>query len=91
LEGGWQRAEHTAHDMIADLNSWSSGWIDWNLMLSYDGGPNHAGNLCDSPIIANEVPWWIMTNPSSIPLGLECVHVHYSRHGVYPRLFTSEA
>lgn len=24
-------------------------------MLSYDGGPNHAGNLCDSPIIANQV------------------------------------
>lgn len=26
LEGGWKRAEHMAHDMIADVNSWSTGW-----------------------------------------------------------------
>ena len=26
LEGGWKRAEHVAHDMIADVNSWSVGW-----------------------------------------------------------------
>lgn len=24
-------------------------------MLDYDGGPNHAGNLCDTPIVSNEV------------------------------------
>ncbi|CAN0049475.1 unnamed protein product, partial [Laminaria digitata] len=54
LEGGWKRAEHVAHDMIADVNSWSTGWIDWNLMLNYDGGPNHVGNLCDSPIVADK-------------------------------------
>ena len=24
-------------------------------MLSYDGGPNHLGNLCDSPIVADKV------------------------------------
>lgn len=26
LKGGWKRAEHVAHDMIADVNSWSTGW-----------------------------------------------------------------
>lgn len=29
--------------------------IDWNLMLDFDGGPNHAGNLCDSPVVADKV------------------------------------
>lgn len=29
--------------------------VDWNLLLDYDGGPNHADNLCDSPIICDKV------------------------------------
>lgn len=29
-------------------------------MLDYDGGPNHAGNLCDSPILADEVNYSIL-------------------------------
>ncbi|CAM9843061.1 unnamed protein product [Ascophyllum nodosum] len=50
----WARGERTAHDMIADVNSWAAGWVDWNLLLSHDGGPNHMDNLCDSPVICNE-------------------------------------
>ena len=23
-----------------------AGWIDWNLLLNEDGGPNHVGNVC---------------------------------------------
>jgi glucosylceramidase len=29
------------------------GWIDWNLLLDDTGGPNHAGNLCSAPILAD--------------------------------------
>ncbi|CAM9842799.1 unnamed protein product, partial [Ascophyllum nodosum] len=54
LMKAWARAERTAHDMIADVNNWSVGWVSWNLLLSYDGGPNHAGNFCDCPILCNE-------------------------------------
>lgn len=27
------------------------GWIDWNLCLDEQGGPNWAGNFVDAPII----------------------------------------
>ena len=29
------------------------GWVDWNLLLDETGGPNHVGNLCSAPIIAD--------------------------------------
>lgn len=29
------------------------GWVDWNLALNEDGGPNYINNPVDSPIIVN--------------------------------------
>lgn len=57
-EGGvhwndWKPAERYAHDIIGDLNNWVVGWIDWNMVLDERGGPNHVGNFCDAPIIAD--------------------------------------
>ena len=37
--------------MIEDLNRWTVGWIDWNLALNVQGGPNHVGNWCSAPIL----------------------------------------
>ena len=34
------------------LNS-ASGWIDWNILLDENGGPNHVANFCYAPVIAN--------------------------------------
>jgi glucosylceramidase len=39
--------------MINDLNRWTVGWIDWNLILDQQGGPNHVGNFCSAPIHAD--------------------------------------
>ncbi|XP_023226915.1 glucosylceramidase-like isoform X2 [Centruroides sculpturatus] len=36
-----------------DLNHWTSGWVDWNLALNPEGGPNWVKNFVDSPIIVN--------------------------------------
>ncbi|MGC8769824.1 MAG: glycoside hydrolase family 30 protein [Brevinematia bacterium] len=57
-EGGiasddWKVAERYAHHIIGDLNNFSNGWIDWNILLDENGGPNHVKNYCDAPIIAN--------------------------------------
>ena len=41
-----------ASDIIGGLNSWSAGWIDWNIVLDTHGGPNHANNWCVAPVIA---------------------------------------
>jgi len=55
----WERAEKIAIDILEDIKWWSVGWVDWNLVLGWDGvqkkwgGPNHLGNLCDANIIAD--------------------------------------
>lgn len=49
----WNLGERYARSIINDLNRWTVGWIDWNLVLDESGGPNHVGNLCSAPIIAH--------------------------------------
>lgn len=49
----WDTGENYAHDIIGDLNHWTQGWTDWNLLLDEQGGPNHVGNFCNAPIIAD--------------------------------------
>lgn len=50
--GSWDLGERYARSMIQDLNRWTEGWIDWNLLLDSTGGPNHVGNLCSAPVLA---------------------------------------
>ena len=47
-------AEIYAHDIIGDLNNGANGYIDWNMMLDYHGGPTHIHNQCNSPIMLNK-------------------------------------
>ena len=47
-------AEIYAHDIIGDLNAGANGYIDWNMMLDYHGGPTHVHNKCNSPIMLNK-------------------------------------
>ncbi|XP_060806814.1 uncharacterized protein LOC106141399 [Amyelois transitella] len=49
--GSWERAERYITNIIEDLNYNVVGWIDWNLCLNSDGGPNYISNFVDSPII----------------------------------------
>lgn len=57
-------AERYGHDIIGCLNNWTEGWIDWNLVLNTEGGPNHAGNLCSAPILADVKTGNLIYNPS---------------------------
>ncbi len=50
--GRWELAERYARSIIQDLNHWTVGWIDWNLLLDEQGGPNHVGNFCSAPFLA---------------------------------------
>lgn len=50
--GSWALGERYARSIINDLNRWTVGWIDWNLLLDHSGGPNHVGNLCSAPMLA---------------------------------------
>jgi glucosylceramidase len=40
-----------ARNIIVSLNHWVEGWIDWNIVLDSNGGPNHVGNFCGAPIM----------------------------------------
>ena len=40
-----------ARNIIVSLNHWMEGWIDWNVVLDKNGGPNHVGNFCGAPIM----------------------------------------
>lgn len=51
--GNWTRGQIYAHDVINDLENWSVGWTDWNILLNMQGGPNHAYNYIDSPMIVD--------------------------------------
>ena len=43
-----------AEEIIGDLNAGTNAFIDWNMVLDYNGGPNHKNNYCNSPIMINK-------------------------------------
>lgn len=49
----WNWGEVFGNSLINDLNNWASGWTAWNVLLDERGGPNHVGNFCMAPIIAD--------------------------------------
>lgn len=42
-----------AHEIIGSLNGGVDTFFDWNLTLDLQGGPNHAGNFCEAPIMCD--------------------------------------
>lgn len=42
-----------ASDIIGCLNHGVDGWIDWNMVLDTQGGPNWFKNWCVAPVIVN--------------------------------------
>ena len=40
-----------ARDIIGCLNNWVDGWVDWNMVLDRQGGPNWFENWCAAPVI----------------------------------------
>lgn len=43
-----------AHEWLGDLNNGAQIMFDWNLLLDCQGGPNHVGNFCMAPMMANK-------------------------------------
>lgn len=42
-----------ARDIIGCMNNWVDGWIDWNMVLDRQGGPNWFENWCVAPVIVD--------------------------------------
>ncbi|MBD3425349.1 MAG: glycosyl hydrolase family 30 [Candidatus Latescibacteria bacterium] len=63
-----------ARDIIGGLNSYLTGWIDWNIVLNDRGGPNHAENWCGAPVLAKPETDEVYYTP------LYYVMCHFSRY-----------
>jgi hypothetical protein len=50
--------------MIGDLNSWSIGWTDWNMLLDMGGGPHHLGGPCDAHLVGDAAAQVLHIQPS---------------------------
>ena len=42
-----------ARDIIGCLNNYVDGWVDWNMVLDRQGGPNWFKNWCGAPILVD--------------------------------------
>ncbi|KAI7815272.1 glucosylceramidase [Rhyzopertha dominica] len=51
--GSWDRGVDYIKSIIRLTNLNYAGWIDWNMALDLEGGPNWVENYVDSPIIVN--------------------------------------
>ena len=72
--GEWSLGERYGRSIIHDLNRWTVGWIDWNLLLDERGGPNHVGNYCSAPLLADVGQDRLLPQNSYAYLG------HFSRY-----------
>lgn len=65
----WATGERYGENILRDLSHWSAGWTDWNLLLDERGGPNHVGNFCAAPIMADTKTGALRYLPSFYYLG----------------------
>ncbi|WP_163133117.1 glycoside hydrolase family 30 beta sandwich domain-containing protein [Agarivorans sp. Alg241-V36] len=72
--GAWGNGERYGRNIIGDFNNYSEGWIDWNLLLNEQGGPNHVENYCEAPIMYNRQTKSLIYNNSYYYIG------HLSRY-----------
>lgn len=69
IPGSWKRLETYATDIIEDLEHWVVGWLDWNIALDQQGGPNWCDNFVDSPIIVDPSADEFYKNPMYYAMG----------------------
>ncbi|XP_032094231.1 lysosomal acid glucosylceramidase-like [Thamnophis elegans] len=67
--GSWERGIYYSRNILSNLNHFVTGWIDWNLVLDMEGGPNWVDNPVDSPIIVNPLKDEFYKQPMFYHLG----------------------
>lgn len=53
LHPKYSPAYRYARDIIGTMNNWVDGWVDWNMVLDKQGGPNWFKNWCIAPVIVD--------------------------------------
>ena len=72
----WGNGERYGISMINDFNNGTAGWTDWNILLDQNGGPNHVGNFCFSPIHADTTTGELIYTPSYYYIGHFSKFIH---------------
>jgi glucosylceramidase len=67
-------ANRYARDIIGCLNNWVDGWVDWNMVLDKQGGPNWFKNWCIAPVIVDPEKDEVYFTP------LYHIMVHFSKY-----------
>lgn len=67
--GAWHTGERYARNIIGDFNNYCEGYIEWNIVLNEEGGPNHVKNFCDAPILADRPSKTLIYNSSYYYIG----------------------
>lgn len=52
--GSWKRCQQYVRKIIDNFSHGVSAFIDWNMVLNSEGGPNYAHNFADAPMIFDE-------------------------------------
>lgn len=68
-----RNARMYAHELVGSLNHGLNVFLDWNLLLDEQGGPNHVGNYCDAPVMYDAKTGKMIRNLSFDYIG------HFSR------------
>lgn len=72
--GAWKHGETYGRNIIKDFNNYNEAWIDWNLVLNEEGGPNYVGNYCEAPILIDRETDTVVYNWSYYYIG------HFSKY-----------
>jgi glucosylceramidase len=83
----WQKdANYYLKELFHDINSGTSAFVDWNMLLDFNGGPTYCKNYLKSPIILNETGDDFIVTPiyealhkfaKEFPAGSEVVRCEY--------------
>ena len=79
-----------ANEIIGDLNSGTNAFIDWNLVLEYNGGPNHKHNFCNSPIMINKNKDGYIKTPSFYYIAQFSKYIKPGARRVHLSLFSDD-
>ena len=77
-------ANRYARDIIGCLNNWVDGWVDWNMVLDRQGGPNWFENWCVAPIIVDPQADEVYYTPLYYIMAHFSKYIRPSNHKAWP-------
>jgi glucosylceramidase len=73
-EDVWKNGQWYGRNIIKDSLNYSEGFIEWNLFVNEEGGPNHVQNFCEAPIMYDRSSKKLLFKPSYYVIG------HFSKY-----------